>query len=369
VTKLRVKELMSGDPVSIRVGASALEALDLLAKHGIRHLPVVDREGRVVGVLSQTDLRAALFIEQGRPTPQERALAREWSVGELMTHAPETAHADEDLSDAADRMADLRIGCLPIVDAEQRLEGILSETDALHALATMSRCADIERRRAHSDDLDTLVTQLRAERERIAQRLDSLHADERALSRLPHEEPADDAERAADLRGVDLAERVDALAVQRLEAIDRALDHAEQGRLSICDDCGGAIPVARLRALPGTTRCVDCARSAEGAFEPEVPFERVPGGRAETGRPELGARVYTRFGEGRLLRIAPFGSCPRCGDVEGVPAEDESGIACGQPSCRQPLDGVVERAIVALGEREVYVDPVELRSVDPAPYT
>ena len=43
----------------------------------------------------------------------------------------------------------------------------------------------------------------------------------------------------------------------------RALDHAAQGRLSVCDGCGGRIPLTRLRALPGTTRCVRCARADE----------------------------------------------------------------------------------------------------------
>ena len=43
----------------------------------------------------------------------------------------------------------------------------------------------------------------------------------------------------------------------------RALDHAEQGRLSRCDGCGGSIPLTRLRAVPGTTLCVACARAQE----------------------------------------------------------------------------------------------------------
>ena len=60
-----------------------------------------------------------------------------------------------------------------------------------------------------------------------------------------------------------LAETLDALATRRLEVIDRALDHAAQGRLSVCDGCGGRIPLTRLRALPGTTRCVRCARDEE----------------------------------------------------------------------------------------------------------
>jgi RNA polymerase-binding transcription factor DksA len=215
-------------------------------------------------------------------------------------------------------------------------------------------------------DLESLVRALRAERARIVQRLERLHTEERELSAVQHDQPMDDPERAADLREVRLEERLDELAARQLEAIDRALDHAAQGRLSLCDRCGARIPVERLLAVPGTTLCVACAGREETAPEPEVPFERVPGGRAETGRIELGEKVKTRFDEGRLLRVAWFGTCRRCGDVEGRAEPGEDFVLCG--ACGHPLAGARERAIVAVEEREVYVDPAELVHVDPAPY-
>jgi CBS domain-containing protein len=55
----KIKPFMTGSPVSIEAGAGALEALDLMVEHGIRHLPVVEAQRRVVGVLSFDDLRAA----------------------------------------------------------------------------------------------------------------------------------------------------------------------------------------------------------------------------------------------------------------------------------------------------------------------
>ena len=62
---------------------------------------------------------------------------------------------------------------------------------------------------------------------------------------------------------VGLEASLDALAAKRLAALDRALDHARQGRLSVCDGCGGSISLPRLLALPGTTLCIACARAAE----------------------------------------------------------------------------------------------------------
>ncbi len=264
----RVKTWMSGDPVALQPEASALEALDLMVERGIRHLPVVDGERRVVGVVTIDDLRAALPLPLGLRTPlapDDRQVVQDWTVGEVMTHAPEVADCDTSLAEAAERMADHRIGCLPVVDEEGRLAGLLSETDALRALVTTLLAERKRERRGKESALEELVEELRRERARIAARLERLHAVVRELSGLEREEPLDEPERGADLREVRTAETLDELAARRLRAIDRALDRAAQGRLGSCDRCGGQIPVPRLRALPEAALCVSCARGGERA--------------------------------------------------------------------------------------------------------
>jgi acetoin utilization protein AcuB len=118
-----VKAHMSGDPVAVSAETLASEAWELMVGRRIRHLAVVDAERRVVGVLSRGDLlRGLLGAKQ---------------VRELMTAHPETVREETPLGEAADRMADRRIGCLPVVDESGRLAGLISETDALRALATL----------------------------------------------------------------------------------------------------------------------------------------------------------------------------------------------------------------------------------------
>lgn len=367
-----IKPWMSGSPIAVEADASALEAHDRMVEHGIRHLPVLDAERRVVGVLSIDDLRAALPLPLSLSAPsslESRESAREWRVGDVMTYAPHTIREEGSLREAADLMADHRIGCLPVVDDQGRLVAMLSETDLLRALAARAWVDEQVSRHLKGADLEPLVDGLRRERERITLRLDQLHAEERGLAADTHEQPMDAPEAGAELRATRVDEGLDDMAARRLEAIDRALDHAAQGRLSVCDHCGGTIPVTRLRAMPGTTLCVACASNRSSGPELEAPFERPPGGRAETGRPELGSRVYTRrFGEGVLVRVAPFGTCRRCGDVEGSWDADQDRAVCGNEGCGHPLQDVNELATVAVEDREVYVDPHELRSVDPAPY-
>jgi len=188
-----VKEWMSGDPVSVSPDASALEALERMQNRCIRHLPVLDGAKRVIGVLSIDDLRAALPFDVSLRTPASGAQAesaREWCVGDLMTHAPVTLREGDPLFDAAEQMAERRIGCLPIVDAKGRLVGLLSETDLLHALASLLWTDRVrERRAAPLHELERVVADLSREREALAKKLDKYHAIERDLSTHASREP------------------------------------------------------------------------------------------------------------------------------------------------------------------------------------
>ena len=262
-----VKEWMSGDPVSVAPDASALEALERMQNRGIRHLPVVDGAGTVVGVLSIDDLRAALPFDVSLRSPArgvQAESAREWCVGDLMTHAPITLQEGDALALAAEKMAERRIGCLPIVDAKGRLAGLLSETDLLHALASLLWTDQTrERRLAPQPELERLVADLSHERDALMRKLDQYHALERDLATHASREPIDEGDSSADLTELRVTEALDALAIRRLRALDHALDRAARGQLERCDDCAGPIPLARLRALPGTSVCVACARAGE----------------------------------------------------------------------------------------------------------
>ena len=260
----RVAELMTEDPLRIGPGASALAALDLMIDRGVRHLPVVDRHQRVCGIVSIDDLRAAFPFPVSLRVPPgiaERDAALDCAVGEVMTHGPVTAAPETTLADAAALLARFRIGCLPVVDAQGALVGIFSETDALRALVTGGG-EPREKAPGRMLDLELLAAELRAERARIATQLDRLQAAERDLASSTGGAPPGRAERAAQLSELSVEEPLAALASQRLEAIDHALARAASGRFGHCEKCGHEIPVARLRALPGTALCVGCSGGA-----------------------------------------------------------------------------------------------------------
>ena len=263
--KALVKTWMTANPVSIDPSASALAALESMVERGIRHLPVVEA-GRVVGVISMNDLRAALPVPVNLRSGVglgDRELVRGYAVGELMTHFPEVAHPESSLEDAAQCMAERRIGCLPVVDRRHRIVGMLSSTDALRALANSLWAKRAREDETREDALTGFLAELKDERTRIERQLESSVRSERELAVRVREDGIDEEERSEEEYEIGLTDRLRELAARRLSAIDRALEHAAEGVLTVCDDCGADIPLARLRALPGTTSCLSCAQDKE----------------------------------------------------------------------------------------------------------
>jgi acetoin utilization protein AcuB len=259
-----VKTHMTGQPVSIEPEAGALAALDLMIEHGIRHLPVLDAERRVCGVVSFDDLRAAFPMPVGLRTPlspEERGAAGELAVGDVMTYAPETIRVDGSIEDAAGRMADLRIGCLPVVDEDGRLDGMLSETDLLHALVTLLWAE--RKRTAPRPARATLADSLESERDALVRQLAAYGRHEQELTATRREGGLDVADEGSVMEEGQLTERLADMAARRLRAIEHALERQERGELTTCERCGGAIAEARLRALPSATHCIRCTRELE----------------------------------------------------------------------------------------------------------
>ena len=216
-------------------------------------------------------------------------------------------------------------------------------------------------------ELNQFVRSLRAERWRILRQLEGREAEERGLSADQHDQPMDAAERGSDLASVELTEKLADRAAQRFVELTLALDRAQQGRLGVCASCAGPIPLARLEALPGTITCLGCAEKVGEAApvtgEATLRPEPSPSGVILPGR-----NVYTQAGEGVVQRIAPFGTCGECGEVEGSYDELSDEARCTRPGCETPLTDVEELAVVQLADKTITTHIEELRPVDPHPY-
>ncbi len=128
-THRTVGELMHADPIVVAATARLAEAARLLDEHHIHGLPVVDDEGAVVGVLSQTDLVRA------RATDHLWASWPGLQVRHLMTAPALTCRADTPVQEAIGLMELNRVHRLIVVDeAGRRPVGIFSTTDVVHQL-------------------------------------------------------------------------------------------------------------------------------------------------------------------------------------------------------------------------------------------
>ncbi len=264
--KTSVKSFMSGRPVSIEPGMPALAALDLMVEHGIRHLPVVDGQRQVIGILSIDDLRAAFPFAVNLKHPpnfSEREDAAEETVGDVMTYAPTTIHCGEPLEFAAQQMAEGRFGCLPVVDEDGRLEGILTETDVLQAIATTLWADRVGDERTAVGYEAGILAELRAERDRILAQIKGVQARQQEVTHLRRDVPLDNGELGTYAEERRVAEGVSDFAMRRLRSLEHALERAEAGAFGICESCEGKISAGRLRAFPAASLCIRCAMEAE----------------------------------------------------------------------------------------------------------
>ena len=131
----RVRDLMTR-PVRTLGQNDKLSAADALMKtERIRHLPVVDENGKLAGIVSQRDLFFNALVQAlgFGSTTQDRML-NTLLVKEVMTEKVVTTTPDTLLTDAARVMVDRKIGCLPVIEG-RALIGILSESDIVSAVA------------------------------------------------------------------------------------------------------------------------------------------------------------------------------------------------------------------------------------------
>lgn len=137
---LPVDELMTANPVTVAPDAPAADAARLLAESGARHLPVVDDEGVVVGMISDRDIVQQLHADV-MLWPDAATERLEEPVSSLMTPNPTVLYGGTRLAEAFDVFADERLEAVPVVDDRDRLLGILSYVDVLRWLRSRARAS------------------------------------------------------------------------------------------------------------------------------------------------------------------------------------------------------------------------------------
>ena len=122
-----VRDIMTTGVVTVRPDTSCRELAVMFREHLVSGFPVTADDGRVVGVVSESDLVA---LAAGRLHRGHRTYGQA-TAGELMTRPAVTVSPDDLVRTAARVMQSHRVQRLPVVDRDGRLEGIVSRSDVL----------------------------------------------------------------------------------------------------------------------------------------------------------------------------------------------------------------------------------------------
>ena len=130
-----VSRSMVSNVITIDKDASVFDAQEKMAANEIRHLPVVDADNRLIGIVTDRDIRSAmpysLIKEKGNA--EERAKLADLKVDAIMTRNPMTISPLFTIQDALLMIQKEKVGAFPVVDDEGKIKGILSVRDLLRA--------------------------------------------------------------------------------------------------------------------------------------------------------------------------------------------------------------------------------------------
>jgi CBS domain-containing protein len=150
---VRVGDIMDPDPPTVQPHTPVEDVLRLMGERNVPGVPVVNESGRCVGIITEADLVLAgdqgdlhlphyvqlfgglLFLERLSHFEERLRKAAASKARDLMTEDPDTIGPDADVREAARKVSEGGHRRLPVVDDDDRLVGIVSRADILHALA------------------------------------------------------------------------------------------------------------------------------------------------------------------------------------------------------------------------------------------
>lgn len=136
---MRIRDWMTADVITITADTSMMKASRLMKDNGINRLPVVDGDGRIVGIVSDRDVKAASPSKATTLDMHELYyLLSEIKVKDIMTRKPICAGPDDSVEQAAVTMIAENIGGMPVTDEDGHVLGIITDSDIFKVLISIT---------------------------------------------------------------------------------------------------------------------------------------------------------------------------------------------------------------------------------------
>jgi acetoin utilization protein AcuB len=137
--QVQVREFMTKDPVTLRQDDLLRQAVEVVMVRRIRHIPVLDDEGSLVGIVTDRDVQGTLPSPLSAAAPEEyEALLETTPLARIMTRNVITIGPDDLAAEAVETLLADRIDGLPVIEND-RLVGIFTVRDALRAYLELLR--------------------------------------------------------------------------------------------------------------------------------------------------------------------------------------------------------------------------------------
>jgi len=131
--QVRVRDFMTKNPVTLRQDDLLREAVEVVMVRRVRHIPVLDERGSLVGIVTDRDVQGTLPSPLSAAAPEEyEALLETTPLARIMTRSVITVGADDLAAEAVETLLADRIDGLPVLEGG-RLVGIFTVRDALRA--------------------------------------------------------------------------------------------------------------------------------------------------------------------------------------------------------------------------------------------
>jgi len=148
---LTAKDLMTTNVIAVTPETVVRELARILSDNRISGAPVVDGAGRVIGVVTESDLifqnkkvhiptavailDAFIFLEDPEKMEKELAKMAGTTAGEICTRKPVTVRQDTPMEEVATLMAEKKVHTLPVLDADGQLVGVIGKSDIIRMIA------------------------------------------------------------------------------------------------------------------------------------------------------------------------------------------------------------------------------------------